>query len=227
MLGANPPRRSGSLLAVRGRAGPARRDSRPRRHASSSSTRAAPRPPTHADEWIPIRPGTDAALLLAIVHELFARGAGSTSARLRRLVDGLDEVRDLCAPFAPEAVAPTCARSTPTRSAGWRASWRRAEPAAVYGRIGTCTQEFGTLASLARRRDQRPHRQPRPRGRRDVRQPGGVLAHLAAATRPAGGFQIGRWHSRVRGAPEVLGQIPLACLGRGDRLPRATGRSAP
>ena len=32
-------------------------------------------------------------------------------------------------------------------SAGSRAIWRRAESAAVYGRVGTCQQEFGTVAS--------------------------------------------------------------------------------
>jgi anaerobic selenocysteine-containing dehydrogenase len=27
-----------------------------------------------ADEWVPIRPGTDGALLLAIIHEIIAQG---------------------------------------------------------------------------------------------------------------------------------------------------------
>ena len=28
----------------------------------------------------------------------------------------------------------------------------------------------------------------------------------------AGGYEFGRWHSRVRGAPEILGQFPVSCL---------------
>ncbi len=40
--------------------------------------------------------------------------------------------------------------------------------AAVYGRIGTCTQEFGTLASWLVDVLNFADRQPRSRGRRDV-----------------------------------------------------------
>src|SRR5260370_23718792 len=28
----------------------------------------------------------------------------------------------------------------------------------------------------------------------------------------ANGYEFGRWRSRVRGAPEVLGQVPVSCL---------------
>ena len=37
------------------------------------------------------------------------------------------------------------------------------------------------------------------------------MSSLPRADR-AGGFEAGRWHSRVRGAPEVLGQVPVSCL---------------
>src|SRR5262245_26001591 len=57
-----------------------------------------------ADEWMPINPGTDAALLLAVAHVLFAEGL----VRIARddLIDGVDDVRALVAEWTPERVAP-------------------------------------------------------------------------------------------------------------------------
>jgi anaerobic selenocysteine-containing dehydrogenase len=87
-----------------------------------------------------------------------------------------------------------------------------AERAAVYARIGTCTQEFGTLASwlvdvlnvLTGNLD---------------REGGAMFARAAAGQRNstgAGGggrgVSFGRWTSRVRGLPEVYGELPVACL---------------
>jgi anaerobic selenocysteine-containing dehydrogenase len=99
-----------------------------------------------ADEHIAIRPGGDAALLLAMVHVLFEENLVRLGAA-EGLVRGLDEVRGIAAGFAPS---------------GWRrarvdaATIRRlarehaaAPTAACYGRIGTTCQEFGTLASWA------------------------------------------------------------------------------
>ena len=47
---------------------------RARRHASSSSIRAAPRPAKVAGEHVFIRPGTDVFFYLAFLHELLATG---------------------------------------------------------------------------------------------------------------------------------------------------------
>nr|WP_309139987.1 molybdopterin oxidoreductase family protein [Micromonospora sp. 4G55] len=84
-----------------------------------------------------------------------------------------------------------------------------APTAAVYGRVGTCTVAFGTLTSwlvdlvnvLTGNLDR----------------PGGAMFPLAAhqRTRAAGpgkGFRTGRWASRVRGLPEVKGELPVATL---------------
>ena len=84
--------------------------------------------------------------------------------------------------------------------------------AAVYGRIGTCNQEFGTLASwlvdvlnvLTGNLD---------------REGGAMFSNpiawsLTSLPNPefAGGYEFHRWRSRVRGAPEVLGQVPVSCM---------------
>src|SRR5438094_9790986 len=61
----------------------------------------------HADEWVPILPGTDAAFLLAMCNVLFAEGL-TTRGEIGQKVKGCDAVRELCAEFTPESVEPLC-----------------------------------------------------------------------------------------------------------------------
>ncbi len=209
MLGANPHASQGSLLAapdVLGRLDAIRaRGGRvvvvdPRRTGTCD----------HASEWLPIRPGTDAAFLFAIAHVLFAENRVALGALAGR-VNGLEDLRALAQRFTPEAVAQTCAIPAETIRRITR-ELAGAERAAVYGRIGTCNQEFGTLASwlvdvlnaLTGNLD---------------REGGAMLADPIAwsiNTLPipdfANGISFGRWRTRVRGAPEVLGQVPISCL---------------
>ena len=68
---------------------------------------------------------------------------------LGRLADftvGVDEVERLCADFTPEAVADCCGVPAETIREIAR-GLADANAGSVYGRIGTCNQEFGTLAS--------------------------------------------------------------------------------
>jgi anaerobic selenocysteine-containing dehydrogenase len=98
-----------------------------------------------ADEHHFIRPGSDAFLLAGMLHHLFAEGQVSGGAA-SALVDGLDRVREAVAPFSPARVSPRCGVPAETiqRLATELASTPRA---ALYGRIGTCTQRFGTLST--------------------------------------------------------------------------------
>lgn len=163
-----------------------------------------------ADEWLPIRPGTDAAFLLALCHVLFADDLVRLGALADRVV-GVDAVRTLAAGFPPARVADTCRipAATIRRIAHEIAA---APSAAVYGRIGLCNQEFGTLASwlidvvniLTGNFDR----------------PGGLMFGNPIAwgvnslpdPQWADGVRFGRFRSRVRRTPEVLGQFPLSCL---------------
>jgi anaerobic selenocysteine-containing dehydrogenase len=209
VLGANPLESNGSLMTapdMRGRLRALRaRGGRlvvvdPRRSRTAEE----------ADEHVPIRPGTDAHLLAAMASTLFAEGLVAPG-RLAPLLGGVEAVRDALAPFTPEAVAPVCRVDAGTirRLARELAAAPRA---AVYGRIGTCTQEFGTLASwlvdvlnaLTGNLD---------------REGGAMFTTAAAGARNTvgvpghgRGFATGRWRSRVRGLPEVLGELPVACL---------------
>ena len=209
MLGANPHASQGSLLAapdVLGKLDAIKQRGGkvivvdPRRTGTVR----------HASEWLPIQPGTDAAFLLALAQVILAEGRENLRGLAER-VNGFAELRALVAEFTPEAVSPAC--GIPAETIRRIARELAAAPcAAVYGRIGTCNQEFGTLASWAV----------------DVlnvitgnldREGGAMFANPVAwsiATLPnpehAGGFSFGRWKSRVRGAPEVLGQVPVSCL---------------
>jgi anaerobic selenocysteine-containing dehydrogenase len=209
MLGANPFDSQGSLLAapylMKRLSALRERGGRfivvdPRRTGTAE----------RADEWIPIQPGTDAALLLAMLHVLFADDLVNLG-RLADKVDGLDALRELCADFAPEAVEETC-RIPAARIRELAQELAKSERAVVYGRIGTCTQEFGTLASwlidvlniLTGNFDET--------GGSMFSNP---IAWSMLSLRPPEfehGFELGRFRSRVRGAPEVLGQFPVSCL---------------
>jgi anaerobic selenocysteine-containing dehydrogenase len=209
MLGANPLASNGSLMTapdMKGRLRKLRaRGGRlvvidPRRSLTA----------LEADAHHFIRPGTDAHLLFAIVHVLFAEHR----VRLGRLAEhtaGLGEVERLARPFAPEAVAPITGLD-PAAIRGLARELAGAKRAAVYGRIGTCTQEFGTLASwlvdvlnvLTGNLD---------------REGGAMFPKAAAGSRNATGVpgtgrgvRFGRFTSRVRGVPEVYGELPAACL---------------
>jgi len=138
VMGANPHASQGSLLAcpdllgrldaIRARGGKVVVVD-PRRTGTAE----------RADEWLPIRPGGDAALLMAWVNVLFAEGLVDLR-HLEGCVNGVDDVRALCADFTPEAVA---ARTglPPDDVRRIARELAVADRAAVYGRIGTCNQE--------------------------------------------------------------------------------------
>lgn len=160
-----------------------------------------------ANQHLTIRPGTDAHFLLAIANVLFAEDLADIGA-LAEFADGYDAVRDAVAPFEPAAVAAvTGIDEDEIRTIAREIA--AAKSATVYGRIGVHTAEFGTLASWAA----------------DIvciitgnfDRPGGLMFPLAAHMRPrregpGRGFTQGRWNSRVRNAPEVRGELPVATL---------------
>ena len=82
---------------------------------------------------------------MAMVQVLFADGLVDLGAAAG-LVTGLDVVEQVCQPFTPEAVAGATGLEADTirRLARELAA---APTACVYGRIGTTTAEFGTIAS--------------------------------------------------------------------------------
>jgi anaerobic selenocysteine-containing dehydrogenase len=172
---------------------------------------------SEASEHHPIVPGTDAYFLFGIVHTLYAENL----VRLGRLAEhtaGVDDVAAAARAFAPEVVAPRCGISADVirRLARELAG---AERAAVYARIGTCTQEFGTLASwLVDVINVLTGHLDRPGGAMFTR-PASGAAHTRGVPGRGKGVRFGRRHSRVRGAPEVYGEYPAACLAEEIETP--------
>jgi len=160
-----------------------------------------------ADEHIFVRPGSDAMLLVAMIHALFDEDLVDLGA-VADAVNGLEELELAVRPFSPERVSKYCGVEAATVRRLAR-ELAETEKAVVYGRIGIHTVGFGTLASWAT----------------DVlnilagnldRAGGSMfpLSPLSRTGKTAGGkgFGKGRWKSRVRGLPEVMGELPVATL---------------
>jgi anaerobic selenocysteine-containing dehydrogenase len=208
ILGANPLASNGSLMT----APDVKRRLRAIRNRGGKIVVVDPRRSETAEiatEHVFIRPGTDAYLLLAMIHTLFE----DDSVRLGRCegcVEGVEEVRRLCSPFTPEVVAEKCGIE-PTRIRRLAREFSATERAACYARIGTTCQEFGTLASWA------VDVLNVVAGKLD-REGGAMFSRAAAGAAgfgdsPGGrGVTLHRWKSRVRGLPETFGELPVATL---------------
>ncbi|MDJ0786400.1 MAG: molybdopterin-dependent oxidoreductase [Myxococcota bacterium] len=207
VLGANPLASNGSLMTAPDMRGRLRR----LRERGGRLVVVDPRRSETAevaDQHLFIRPGADALFLFAFVHVLFEEGLVDVGA-LADSVRGLDELEALAKPFSPEAVAAATGVEPGTLRELVR-SFAAAERGACYGRIGTCTQEFGALSSwlvdvvntLTGNLDAEGGvRFPRPAhgpGRDEPRRKGRV--------------PYARWRSRVRGLPEFAGELPVAAL---------------
>jgi anaerobic selenocysteine-containing dehydrogenase len=142
---------------------------------------------------------------------LFEEGLARPGERLEAMSAGLEDVRRLARPFTPEAAA--AATGIDADEIRRIARELAAAPhAAVYGRIGTCTQEFGTLASwLVDVLNFLTGNLDREGG---AMFPLGAAGHSNAAGAPGKGrgARFGRWQSRVRGLNEIFGELPAACL---------------
>ena len=216
MLGANPMVSNGSLWTV-----PNFRDRAKALRARGGKLVVVDPRRTEtakvADEHIFIRPSGDVFFLLGMVHTLFAEKL----VRLGRLADhvaGVEALERAVAAFSPEKISGRCGIPAETirRLARTLAA---AKHGVVYGRVGTCTQEYGTLCNwlidvlniLTGHFDE----------------PGGAMFPKAAALQANSmgkpgfgkGIVTGRRKSRVSGAPEVLGEFPMSCLAEEIQTP--------
>ena len=210
ILGANPLASNGSLMTapdMRGRL----RKLRARGGKLVVIDPRRSRTAEEADEHHFIRPGTDAHLLFALVNVLFAEGLVDPGERIRAMTDGIDEIERLARPFTADNVAPVTGISAEQIERMAR-ELAAAPQAVVYGRIGTCTQEFGTLASwLVDVLNVLTGNLDRAGGAMFPMAAAGA-ANTAGTPRRGRGVRTGRWHSRVRQIPEILGELPVVCL---------------
>lgn len=152
-----------------------------------------------------VKPGSDALVLLAMLHTLYAEGHVAPG-RLETLLDCPPaDLADYFAPYTPERVASQTGLSASTIRA-LVSDFCAAKAPVMYGRMGVSTQAFGTLCqyliSLFNILT----------GRLDA--PGGLMFTRPAADilRHTGPGHMGRFHSRVRGLPEFGGELPVATL---------------
>jgi anaerobic selenocysteine-containing dehydrogenase len=159
-----------------------------------------------ADEHHFIRPGTDAALLLSMIHVLFDENLVHLG-RLQAWVDGVDSVRELAVPYAPEAVARVVGIEAPLIRHLAR-DLANAVSSVVYGRMGVSVTEHGVLAQWAI--------QVLNILCGNLDRVGGALFTQPAVDLIASGAMgpghHDRYRSRVRGCPEFAGELPVATL---------------
>ena len=150
-----------------------------------------------------VRPGSDAHVLLAMLHVLFDEGLTTPPS----YVDGLDAAADAVAGFTPEAAE--AASGIPADEIRRLArEYAAADGAAAYGRIGVSTQGFGTICQWAI--------QVLNLVTGNVDRVGGTMLTSPAIDAVSAGL-IGRghhgaWKSRVRGFPESGGELPVSVL---------------
>jgi anaerobic selenocysteine-containing dehydrogenase len=152
-----------------------------------------------ADKHLFIRPVGDGWFLIALLLTIRAKGP-MTSA----YVHGWEAVWESLSGF--DATNCAARAGVDLSEIEYVADRMLSGPAALYGRIGSATQSFGTLCSwliaLANIATGQLDRE------------GGLLFTLPAADTVAalGAGSMGRFHSRVSGHPEVLGEFPAACM---------------
>ena len=210
MLGANPYASNGSLCtspdfpgriqAIRARGGKVVVVD-PRRTKTAEES----------DEWISIRPGTDGLFLAAMVNVMFAENLVSIEPRIASLLNGVDELRDAVAAFTPAAVQEVTGVSAETTTRLAR-ELCGAPTAAVYGRIGVNTVEFGTTNAWLIDAINVLTGNIDSRGGAMFTTPGTGSSTTRGAAGKGKGFAMGRGHSRVSNKPEVLGEYPVAVL---------------
>lgn len=170
-----------------------------------------------ADEHLFIKPGSDAYFLFSLAHVLYADGLTKLG-RFAAFTDGVEDIRTLAQDFAPEATAR--ATGIPAETTRRIAHELAAHPnACVYGRIGTCTVEFGTLASwlvdvvniLLGRYDE-PGGMMFPRPATGQHEPGNPMPPIA----------IGPYKTAARGLPTIDGHLPASSFAE-ELDPEAAG----
>ena len=167
-----------------------------------------------ADEHVFIRPGGDAALLLAMTRVLLDEGRvdrGSIAA----LASGWEEVERRLEAFAPERVGAVTGIDAATirRLA---LEFAAARSAVAYTRVGTCNNQYGTVATwagdllnIAAGRLGRAGGALFAEPALDVAR----MAHLVGMNGHA------RWRSRVRGLPEIACDLPASVLAEEIETP--------
>jgi len=159
-----------------------------------------------ADQHIFIKPGSDAYLLIAMINHLFKKELVNHN-HLKDSLDGLEEIHKLVKDFQIENLFELTGITIETMATLVEA-FCRSNTAVLYARIGVSTHEFGSIVNWL------------------VNVFNILTGNLDSAggmmfTTPAidlVGFKkpktkkFARYHTRVSGYPETIGEFPVAAL---------------
>jgi len=200
MLGANPLASNGSMMTAPG-FGRRLKDVRKRGGRVIVIDPRRTETAAVADEHHFVRPGTDAAFLLALIHQVIADGNAKPAA----YVDGLDAVTEATQDWTPEAAARITGIDADTIRRIAR-EFAAADKAACYGRLGVSAQQFGAVCQWAV--------QVLNIITGNLDRPGGTMIPRPAVDtlRGIGKGHIAAWKSRVTGRPEFGGELPAAAM---------------
>lgn len=160
-----------------------------------------------ADEHVAILPGGDAAFLLAMAHVIVAEGRAD-KAFISTRTRGFASVEERLRTWTPERAAPVCGVDAGVirRLA---LEFAAARTSACYTRLGICNSAHGTLATFAADLLNVVAGRLGAIGGAMFPKPAVDVPRLS---RMVGADGFARWHSRVRGLPEIAGDVPASVL---------------
>ena len=169
----------------------------------------------YADQHLFVKPGTDAFLFLGMIHTLFDEGLVETG-RLTRNLEDIAQIQLLVADYAADVVAPLCGVDAETIRELAR-KLAKTPRAAIFGRMGTSTQEFGTLSTwfvfllniLTNHLDER--------GGLMFTKPAADMIELSALGGQKG--HAGAYHSSASKLPEFGGELPACTMAEQIETP--------
>ena len=163
-----------------------------------------------ADQHYFIRPGSDVLLMLSLIQTVFNEGL-SDLGRLKDFTDGIESLQSATKEFTPEKIAPaTGIDATEIRLLA--REFAEAGSAVCYGRLGSCSQRFGSMTSwLIIAFNIITGNLDRPGGGMFTK-PVVDMVDILSKTGDTG--QFGNWSSRVRNFPEFAKELPISTLAQ-------------
>lgn len=161
-----------------------------------------------ADNHVAVRPGGDPYLLAGMLHVLFDDGLPPPP-HLGGRLSGWDELRDLVAPWTPERASGPSGVEADTIRAQARA-FVAADSAVAYARLGVCHHTSGSVTHwLVNALNAVTGNLDRAGGAMFSTPPVDLPWLLRTVAGPSG---RDRFRSRVRGLPELGGELPVVGL---------------
>ncbi len=166
-------------------------------------------------EHLPVRPDSDAKLLLSLLQVTFAEALEDSDALAAAA--GAEDLRELVEPFTPESTA-TATGVEPARVRKLARDIAAADGAAIYGRTGSCLGRNGTAVSFLL--------DALALATGNLDRAGGSMFGRAAipferVAELIGAGDYGKRRSRVGDFPEVLGAMPASLMAKEITTPGA------